>query len=324
MKTNVLVIGEIHKNVVTNSTLEVIGIAGDFSEHVSVVFVVSSEPNGGFKGVEHLPVESVSVIYSEENDDDRGIYDFDTDVISTLVKSNNYNIVLLSKTDYGSVVGPRVAFRNDMEYLSDCTNISNKNKFEVTRPVYGGVAYADYLVSDESKCIISMRPGSNSLTQAEGKPRVEIKKYKKFSGLKPKMVKEIYEEVDGVKLEDANVVVSGGRGLGSSIGFEDLNHLANILEGALGASRAACDAGWIDHSHQVGLTGKTVNPDLYIAVGISGASQHMAGCSMSRNIVAINSDREANIFREARFGVIGNWKPIVQAFISTLEDLNIR
>lgn len=324
MKTNVLVIGEIHKNVVTKSTLEVIGIAGDFSEHVSVVFVVSSEPNGGFKGVEHLPVESVSLIYSEENDDDRGIYDFDTDVISTLVKSNNYNIVLLSKTDYGSVVGPRVAFRNDMEYLSDCTNISNKNKFEVTRPVYGGVAYADYLVSDESKCIISMRPGSNSLTQSEGKPSVEIKKYKKLSGLKPKMVKEIYEEVDGVKLEDANVVVSGGRGLGSSIGFEDLNHLANILEGALGASRAACDAGWIDHSHQVGLTGKTVNPDLYIAVGISGASQHMAGCSMSRNIVAINSDREANIFREARFGVIGNWKPIVQAFISTVEDLNIR
>ena len=324
MNTNVLVIGEIHKNVVTKSTLEVIEIAGDISEHVSVVFVVSSEPKDGFTGVEHLPVESVSVIFSEENDDDRGIYDFDTEVISMLVESKDYTIVLLSKTDYGSVVGPRVAFRNDMEYLSDCTHISNKNKFEVTRPVYGGVAYADYLVSDESKCIISMRPGSKLLTGSRGEPSIEIKKHKKTSDPKPKMVKEIYEEVDGVKLEDANVVVSGGRGLGSSTGFEDLNHLANILEGALGASRAACDAGWIDHSHQVGLTGKTVSPDLYIAVGISGASQHMAGCSMSRNIVAINNDGDANIFRESRFGVIGNWKPIIQAFISTIEDLHIR
>ena len=324
MNANVLVIGEIHRNLVTESTLEVIEIAGDISEHVSVVFVVSSESNEGFKGVEHLPVESVFIICSEENDDDRGIYDFDTEVISTLVESKDHTIVLLSKTDYGSVVGPRVAFRNDMEYLSDCTNICNKNKFEVTRPVYGGVAYADYWVSDVSKCIISMRPGSKPLVGSRGKPSVEIKKHKKSSDPKPKMVKEFYEEVEGVKLEDANIVVSGGRGLGSSTGFEDLKHLAGILEGALGASRAACDAGWIDHSHQVGLTGKTVSPDLYIAVGISGASQHMAGCSMSRNIVAINSDGEANIFREARFGVIGNWKTVVQAFISTIEDLNIR
>ena len=95
-----------------------------------------------------------------------------------------------------------------------------------------------------------------------------------------------------------------------------------MLGGAVGASRAACDAGWIDHSHQVGLTGKSISPNLYITVGISGASQHMAGCSSSRNIVAINKDGDANIFKEARFGVVGDWEQVLPAFIATVRDLS--
>jgi len=94
-----------------------------------------------------------------------------------------------------------------------------------------------------------------------------------------------------------------------------------LLGGAVGASRAACDAGWIDHSHQVGLTGKTVSPRLYLAIGISGASQHMAGCSGSGTIVAVNRDREANIFKEARFGVVGDWQKVLPAFAATVRDL---
>ena len=127
-----------------------------------------------------------------------------------------------------------------------------------------------------------------------------------------------------IKLEDAKIIVSGGRGIGGELEFKELNKLVNLLGGALGASRAACDAGWVDHSYQIGLTGKTVSPDLYISVGISGASQHLAGCSMSRNIVAINNDKNANIFNVARFGVVGDWKSIVKSLISTIEDLNIR
>jgi electron transfer flavoprotein alpha subunit len=131
----------------------------------------------------------------------------------------------------------------------------------------------------------------------------------------------VAEAREGVRLEDANFVVSGGRGLGGPEPFSVLADLANVLGGAVGASRAACDAGWIDHSHQVGLTGKSVSPDVYIAVGISGASQHMAGCSSSRAIVAINKDGDSNIFKEARFGVVGDWEKILPSFLATVREL---
>ena len=118
------------------------------------------------------------------------------------------------------------------------------------------------------------------------------------------------------------MVVSGGRGLGGPEPFKQLEELAAILGGAVGASRAACDAGWIDHSHQVGLTGKSVSPRLYLSFGISGASQHMAGCSSSRNIVAVNTDAGASIFGDARFGVVGDWEKVLPAFMAAVLDIS--
>jgi electron transfer flavoprotein alpha subunit len=128
-------------------------------------------------------------------------------------------------------------------------------------------------------------------------------------------------QAEGVPLQDADIVISGGRGLGGPEAFASLDELADLLSAAVGASRAACDAGWTDHERQVGLTGKTVTPALYIAIGISGASQHMAGCSGSRNIVAINNDPDANIFRDARYGVIADWRQALPAFVATVRDL---
>ena len=140
--------------------------------------------------------------------------------------------------------------------------------------------------------------------------------------IKTKFIEEVVKESEGIPLESAKVVVAGGRGLGDAKNFDLLRELAEILGGAVGASRAVCDAGWLDHEYQVGLTGKTITPDLYITVGISGASQHMAGCSSSKNIVAINKDPNANIFNSANYGVVGDWNAILPAFLEAVRELN--
>ncbi|MEC9278978.1 MAG: electron transfer flavoprotein subunit alpha/FixB family protein, partial [Chloroflexota bacterium] len=141
------------------------------------------------------------------------------------------------------------------------------------------------------------------------------------SQIKSKLVETVKEELEGVKLEDAGVIIGGGRGLGGPEPFEQLEELAKLFNGAVGASRAVCDAGWLDHSYQIGLTGKTVTPDIYVTVGISGASQHMAGCSASKNIIAINKDGDANIFKEASFGVVGDWEKVLPSFTATIREL---
>jgi electron transfer flavoprotein alpha subunit len=139
--------------------------------------------------------------------------------------------------------------------------------------------------------------------------------------IKARLVETVKGESEGVRLEDAHVVVSGGRGLGGPEPFQQLEDLARLLHGAVGASRAVCDAGWLPHSYQVGLTGKTITPDLYITVAISGASQHMAGCSASKHIVAINKDADANIFKSSSFGVVGDWNKVLPSFIEAVREL---
>ena len=122
-------------------------------------------------------------------------------------------------------------------------------------------------------------------------------------------------------MEDARVVVAGGRGLGGPEPFEQLEELARLLGGAMGASRAACDAGWLSHSYQIGLTGKSIAADLYITFAISGASQHLAGISSVKNIVAVNKDESANIFKEARYGIVGDWEKVLPAFADMVREL---
>ena len=141
------------------------------------------------------------------------------------------------------------------------------------------------------------------------------------SAAKTRVVDVVKEEAEGIKLEDARIVVSGGRGLGGPEPFSQLEELAGLLGGAVGASRAAVDSGWVPANYQVGLTGKTITPDLYITVAISGASQHMAGCSGSKAIVAINKDADANIFKEARYGVVGDWEKVIPALTETVREL---
>ena len=237
-------------------------------------------------------------------------------------------IVLFGKTLVGKDVGPRVAFRLGVGVAQDCIDVSldsSTGRIVAVRPVYGGSAYATVTFTDVDPQMVVVRSGvfdapEPDSTQNTGqiiKVEVEFDE----ADMKVRHVETVREESQGVRLEDASVVVAGGRGLGGAEPFRYLEELAALLGGAVGASRAATDAGWIEHSLQIGLTGKTIAPNLYITVGISGASQHMAGCSASKNIIAVNDDRESNIFKESTYGVVGDWREILPAFIETVRDL---
>ena len=235
--------------------------------------------------------------------------------------------MLAPRTDISSQIAPRLAFRLGVGLAQDCLALSvdpDSKNLKATRPVFGGNANAVITFDGSAPYFATLRTkvfeGLKQDTSRSGEI-IEIDLSIDPSIMKTKLVETVREQVEGIRLEAAPIVIAGGRGLGGPDPFKQLEELANFLGVAMGASRAACDAGWLDHSYQVGLTGKTVTPNLYLAVAISGASQHMAGCSASKNIVAINKDADANIFKDARYGVTGDWKTVLPAFIETVKEL---
>lgn len=237
------------------------------------------------------------------------------------------SVALIGRTLAGRDVAPRLAFRLGVGLAQDCLQVSvdeDSGRVVAVRPVYGGNALAKVTFPGTAPQIVVLRAKAyESLDADESRSGevVVINPNLDASVVKARLVETVTQESEGVRLEDANIVIGGGRGLGGPEPFDQLEDLARLLGGAVGASRAVCDAGWLDHSYQVGLTGKTITPDLYITVGISGASQHMAGCSASKHIVAINRDADANIFKTASFGVVGDWKNVLPSFIETVREL---
>ena len=246
--------------------------------------------------------------------------------IESLCQEISPNIVLIARTEEGRELAPRLAFRLGVGLAQDCLEVSvdtSARRLLANRPVYGGNAvavvscnYTPQIAAVRPKVYEPLEPDSARQGQVVSFP-VELD----GSQARSRVLDRVQEEASGVNLEDARVVVSGGRGLGGPEPFRELEELAKILGGALGASRAAVDSGWIPVAYQVGLTGKTITPDLYITVAISGASQHMAGCSGAKAIVAINKDGEANIFKDARYGVVGDWEQVVPAFMEAVREL---
>jgi len=315
--TSVLLVGECDDSgSLGQPALQAITAANRLTDPEITVVIVGDLP----PSASSLPVGLVLGI-PKVDESDIGIYEQATTDIFQIINRVHPDVVLFNKSDFGSLVAPRVAFRLGVVFASDCMEISNVDgSIVVTRPVFGGSALADFEVAT-TQSVITLRPGSFSASTETGNPSVEEFISDVTVDQRASVLDTIEESREGVRLEDANVIVSGGRGLGGPEPFSVLHDLANVLEGAVGASRAACDAGWIDHAYQVGLTGKSVTPDLYIAVGISGASQHMAGCSSSRAIVAINKDADSNIFKEARYGVVGDWEKVLPAFLSAVRDI---
>ncbi len=247
-------------------------------------------------------------------------------VMEKVVKEVKPQILLLGQTSIGRDLAPRLAFRLETTATMDCIKLTidpESKQLCQTKPVYGGNAQAIF-TGESYPQIATVRAKAMSPLEPSASRQGEIINIDAGldpSAIRTKVLEKVVEEIAGVKLEDAEVVVAGGRGIGSTEGFKQLEELARLLKGAIGASRPPCDNNWVPDTLQIGLTGKIIAPELYIAVALSGASQHMSGCSGSKNIIAINKDPEANIFREAHYGVVGDWKKVLPAFADKVKEL---
>ena len=325
---SVLICAEIENGELSPTSLQLLTAAMTaLPDHTRQIAIVGDDLSGIAGSAATLPADQVILIeHSLLKNGDAGVFDAPVAALHDLCKAETPDIVLIARTDYGANVGPRLSFRLGVSPAQDCIDLAvdrYSGRLNVTRPVHGGNAMAVYEFADRGPCVVVLRPGSfDPAGVGGGSPEVirhDVSDV--ISEPRARLVETVKVEPEGVPLQNADIVISGGRGLGGPEPFEHIEELASLLGAAIGASRAACDAGWTDHERQVGLTGKTVTPTLYIAIGISGASQHMAGCSGSRNIVAINSDPDANIFRDARFGVIADCRQALPAFIATVRDL---
>lgn len=249
-----------------------------------------------------------------------------TIVLSKLINDKKPEILLTGATFQGKDLAPKLSANLKVPLFVDCIDLSlnDHGKLEALRPVYAGKAIMKITGNDAKPQIASIRP--NVMTPSEKNESLSGNIEKISVEIEPESIRTVVKEfiVDaGVKLDltEARIIVSGGRAMKGPENFKILEELAEVLGGVVGASRAAVDAGWRDHSGQVGQTGKTVTPELYIACGISGAVQHLAGMSSSKYIVAINKDPEASIFKIADYGIVGDLFEIVPALTKEFNKL---
>lgn len=323
----VLVYGEIIDSKLASITTEILGCGRKLAEELKEgLFCVLLGSKLG-----EAPQDAIAYgadkVYTVE---DPLLADYQTDsyvaVMENVIKDISPRIVLLGQTSIGRDLAPRLAFRLDVSAATDALELSidpGTKLLQQTRSVYGGNARATF-VSEATPQIATVRQKAMTPLEPDAGKKGEIVPLKVEldpTKIRTKVLQTVKEEVAGIKLEDAQTVVTGGRGIGGPEGFKQLEELAKALKAAIGASRPPCDNGWVPDTMQVGLTGKIVTPELYIAVGISGSSQHIAGCSGAKTIVAVNKDPEANIFKEARFGVVGDWKQVIPAFTEKVKEL---
>ena len=264
------------------------------------------------------------------NGDEYAHYNTDayTNAMEYLIKKFGPTTLLIGATSYGRDLGPRLSCRLKSGLTADCTSLAVNEETKImewTRPAFGGNLMATIVCPDGRPQIGTIRPGvfKKAAFNESAAPEIIREEYHVAPELiRTRLIRTIEEAAaEIVDLEGADIIVSGGRGVGGPEGFQVLKELADVLGGTVGASRAAVDAGWIPYAHQVGQTGKTVAPKLYIACGISGAIQHLAGMSGSDYIVAINRDEDAPIFEVANYGIVGNLFEVLPALTAEIKKL---
>jgi len=324
----VLVCGEIVGGKLTPITIELLGagrkLADELGEELSALLMGSKI---GDLGQEAVAYGADNVYVAEDSLLDGYNSDAYTQVAANLCRKVLPSIMLLGHTDIGLDLAPRLNGRLDGGLAMDCLALSIDPATRLlvsTRPVFGGNAHATVISKSARPQMATVRAKTVPLAERDDSRQgkvIPVEDKLDPAAIRVKVVERIKEEVEGVKLEDAEVVVAGGRGMGSAQDFEMLRELADVLGGAVGATRVACDEGWAPASLQVGQSGKVVSPKLYIAVGLSGAMAHIAGCLGSKAIVAINKDKEANIFNVARFGIVADCKEVLPALTAKLKEL---
>lgn len=317
MARNILVVGELVDGQPTSTTLEMLGGAAALAEGGTVGVTLLG---AGASAAAAACAGATTAYVNDDTAYDTFLGEQWLEAIGVALDQSSAELVLIAQSTAGREIGPRLAHRRNTAVAMDCTSIVNDGgTIKANRPAYGGNAVATYSFAT-SPAIATVRAksfeaasgagaGNTVSLPAPGASRVTV------TG-REKVVAE------GLQLQDASIVVAGGRGVGNSESFRVLEEMAAALgrdKAAVGASRAAVDLGWYPPSQQVGLTGKIVTPDLYFAIAISGASQHMAGCTGSKVLVAINRDAEANIFGFAKYGIIGDYKTVVPAIIAELK-----
>ena len=326
---DVLILGAIEAERLSGTTWELLGCGRKLADKAEArLHCIIAGPGAGILSLSAI-AGGADVVYAS---DDPHFQHYHPEsylpLVTEVAKQANPSIILLGHDDMGRDLAPRMAFKLAAGLCTDCIDISlddQTGRLIHTRSVYGGNLMSASVANTGTQIATirqkAMAPAKLDPDRVGSVISVDVGMDPCAFAIK---VTDRTEEADvgGVKLEDAKVVISRGRGIGGPDGFKQLEQMARMLNGAVGASRPPCDSGWMPAARQIGLTGQIVAPDVYIAVALSGSSQHLAGCSGSKKIVAVNSDPEANIFSVADFGAVGDWKEILPSFMAKIDELN--
>ena len=312
---SVLLIAEHNNKEVKPFTYNAITAASQIDENLDVL-VIGSNADSVCKSLSEVQ-KVKKVIHVDNPTYENYIAENFTPVI--VKQAENYSHIVCSANTFGKNLMPRVAALLDTSQVSDIIKVISSDTF--LRPIYAGNAFATVKSNDKKKCV-TIRPTSFDAADKTGGSAEIVKAENSDSSDLTKFIKREEVKSDRPELGTARIVISGGRGMQSGDNFKLITAIADKLNAAIGASRAAVDAGYITNDHQVGQTGKVVVPDLYIAVGISGAIQHLAGMKESKIIVAINKDGEAPIFSVADYGLEADLFKALPEFLSELNKLN--
>ena len=312
---SVLLIAEHNNKEVKPFTLNAITAASQINDDLHVL-VIGKNADPVAKSLSEVP-NVKKVIHVDNDIYENYIAENYTPVI--LKQAENYSHIVCSANTFGKNLMPRIAALLDTSQVSDIIKVISEDTF--LRPIYAGNAFATVKSTDKKKCV-TIRPTSFDPAPNSGGSAEIVKGENTDPSQNTKFVKKEEIKSDRPELGTARIVISGGRGMQSGENFKLITAIADKLNAAIGASRAAVDAGYITNDHQVGQTGKVVVPDLYIAVGISGAIQHLAGMKESKVIVAINKDGEAPIFSVADYGLEADLFDALPKFLEELNKLN--